>query len=186
MICFSSFFGVAIGLGAWLPNMMHDRGFTITKSLTYILGMNLAVPCASLFMMWALDKYGRKITSVLAFVGAGIMAIIFANAGNPTQLLIFGFVMVFFIQVAGNSMQIFCSEVFPTNARASGFGWAAGVGRLSTAGIVVAIPWIQTNWGMTAVFVCIAIVLVIAAIAVTQLGPEAKQLGLDEIAPPTG
>jgi putative MFS transporter len=186
MICFSAFFGVAIGLGNWLPNIMHDKGFTITKSLTYVLGMNLAVPCASLFMMYALDKWGRKVTSVCAFIGAGIMAIIFANAGNPTQLLIFGFVMVFFIQVSGNSMQIFASEVFPTNARASGFGWAAGVGRLSTAGIVIAIPLIQTHWGLTAVFVCIAIVLAIAAISVTQMGPEARQKGLDEVAPPTG
>ena len=186
MICFSAFFGVAIGLGNWLPNMMHDRGFTITKSLTFILGMNLAVPCASLFMMYALDKYGRKITAVCSFIGAGIMAIVFANAGSPTQLLIFGFVMVFFIQVSGNSMQIFASEVFPTNARASGFGWAAGVGRLSTAGIVVAIPYIQNHWGMTAVFVCIAIVLAIAAVSVTQMGPEARQKGLDEVAAPTG
>ena len=82
------------------------------------------------------------------------------------------FIMVFFIQVSGNSMQIFASEVFPTNARASGFGWAAGVGRLSTAGIFIAIPWIQKGWGLNAVFICIATVLVIAAIAVTQLGPE--------------
>ena len=133
MICFTAFFGVAIGLGAWLPNIMHAKGFSITKSLQYVLAMNFAVPCASLFMMYALDKYGRKITSVCAFIGAGIMAIVFANAGSATQLLVAGFVMVFFIQVAGNSMQIFASEVFPTNARASGFGWASGVGRLSTA-----------------------------------------------------
>ncbi len=186
MICFSAFFGVAIGLGNWLPNMMHDRGFTITKSLTYILGMNLAVPCASLFMMYALDRYGRKITAVCSFVGAGVMALIFANAGNPMQLLAFGFLMVFFIQVSGNSMQIFASEVFPTNARASGFGWACGVGRLSTAGIVVAIPYIQNHWGMTAVFACIAVVLAIAAVSVTQMGPEARQKGLDEVAAPTG
>jgi hypothetical protein len=39
---------------------------------------------------------------------------------------------------------------------------------------------------MTAVFVCIAIVLVIAAISVTQMGPEARQKGLDEVAAPTG
>ena len=44
----------------------------------------------------------------------------------------------------------------------------------------------QKGWGLTAVFACIAAVLIIAAFAVTQLGPEAKQLGLDEIAPPTG
>jgi putative MFS transporter len=186
MICFSAFFGVAIGLGGWLPNIMHDKGFTITKSLTFTLGMNLAVPCASLFMMYALDKYGRKITAVLSFIGAGIMAIVFANVGNDTELLIAGFIMVFFIQVSGNSMQIFASEVFPTNARASGFGWAAGVGRLSTAGIFIAIPGIQKGWGLTAVFACIAALLIIAAIGVTQMGPEARQRGLDEVAPPTG
>ena len=186
MICFSAFFGVAIGLGTWLPNIMTAKGFTITKSLLYTFGMTLAVPCASIFMMYALDKYGRKITSVCAFIAAGLMAIVFANAATDMQLLVAGFIMIFFIQVAGNSMQIFASEVFPTNARASGFGWAAGVGRLATAGIVPLILWIQTGMGLTAVFVFLAIVLLIAAGAVTQLGPEAKQKGLDEIAPPTG
>ncbi len=186
MICFSAFFGVAIGLGTWLPNIMTEKGFTITKSLTYTFGMALAVPCASLFMMYALDRFGRKITSVCAFVAAGLMAIVFANAATDLQLLIAGFIMIFCYQVAGNSMQIFASEVFPTNARASGFGWAAGVGRLATAFIIPTILWIQTGWGLTTVFVCIAITLLIAAVSVTQLGPEAKQRGLDEIAPPTG
>jgi hypothetical protein len=34
--------------------------------------------------------------------------------------------------------------------------------------------------------VAIAICLLIAAASVTQLGPEAKRRGLDEVAPPTG
>ena len=63
MICFSAFFGIAIGLGAWLPNVMNGKGFSITKSLQYTLAMNFAVPCASLFMMYALDEFGRKIAS---------------------------------------------------------------------------------------------------------------------------
>ncbi len=186
MICFTAFFGVAIGLGAWLPNMMNAKGFSITKSLQYTLVMNFAVPCASIFMMYALDKYGRKITSVCAFVAAGLMAVVFANAGTPMELMIAGFIMVFFVQVAGNSMQIFTSEVFPTNARASGFGLASGVGRLATAFIMPTILWVQNGWGLTTVFVCLAIMLLIAAAAVTQLGPEARQKSLDEIAPPTG
>ena len=186
MICFSAFFGVAIGLGGWLPSIMVDKGFTITKSLTYTLGMNLAVPCASICMMYTLDKYGRKITSICAFIGAGIMAVVFANAGTDTELLVAGFIMVFFIQVAGNAMQIFASEVFPTNARASGFGWAAGVGRLATAGIFPAILLVKNGWGLTTVFVCLAIVLLIAAVSVIFLGPELRQKSLDEIAPPTG
>jgi MFS transporter, putative metabolite:H+ symporter len=186
MICFTAFFGVAIGLGAWLPNIMNAKGFSVTKSLQYTLAMNFAVPCASIFMMYALDNWGRKITSICAFIGAGIMMVVFANAATGTQLMVAGFVMVFFVQVAGNSMQIFASEVFPTNARASGFGWASGVGRLATAFIMPTILWVQSGYGLMTVFVCLAILMVIAAGAVTQLGPEARQKGLDEIAPPTG
>src|SRR5262252_3719660 len=186
MICFSAFFGVAIGLGTWLPNIMNSQGFSITKSLQYTFGMALAVPCASLFMMYALDNFGRKMTSTIAFFSAGLMAVVFANAQSDMQLLIAGFVMVFCYQVAGNAMQIFTSEVFPTNARASGFGMAAGVGRLATAGIIPLIPWIQSNYRLTAVFVFLATVLVIAAASVNLMGPEAKRRALDEVAAPTG
>ena len=133
-------------------------------------------------MMYALDKFGRKITSVCAFVGAGIMMVVFANAATGTQLMVAGFIMVFFVQVAGNAMQIFASEVFPTNARASGFGWASGVGRLATAFIMPTILWVQSGYGLMTVFVCLAILMVIAAGAVTQLGPESRQKGLDEVA----
>ena len=186
MICFTAFFGIAIGLGAWLPNIMNAKGFSITKSLQYVLAMNFAVPCASLFMMYALDKFGRKITAVCAFIAAGLMAILFANAATEMELIVVGFVMIFFVQVAGNSMQIFASEVFPTNARASGFGWASGVGRLATAFILPTILWVQNGYGLTTVFVSLAVMLFIAAVSVTQLGPEARQKGLDEIAAPTG
>src|SRR5271170_6748153 len=186
MICFTAFFGIAIGLGAWLPNIMNGKGFSITKSLQYTLAMNFAVPCASIFMMYALDKYGRKITSVCAFVAAGLMAIAFGRAETGAELIIAGFIMIFFVQVAGNSAQIFASEVFPTNARASGFGWASGVGRVATAFIMPTILWVQIGWGLTTVFACLATLLFVAAIAVTQLGPEARQRSLDEIAPPTG
>jgi putative MFS transporter len=185
MICFSAFFGVAIGLGVWLPSIVVDKGFTIYQ-VAHLHPMNFAVPCAGICMMYTLDKFGRKITSIVAFVGAGIMAVLFVNAQSDTQLTIAGFIMIFFVQVAGNAMQIFASEVFPTNARASGFGWAAGVGRLATAGIFPAILWVKNGWGLTAVFVSLAAVLVIAAVAVLFLGPEARQKSLDEIAPPTG
>jgi MFS transporter, putative metabolite:H+ symporter len=186
MVCFVAFFGVALGLGAWLPSMIADRGMTITKSLTYTFGMQLAFPCASLFMMFALERFGRKVTSVSAFVMAGVFAVGFVNAGTNTTLLIVGFCMIFFIQLAGNSMQIFASEMFPTNARASGFGIAQGVGRLGTAFIIPAILWIQTGYGVDVVFGCVATVLVIAAVAVTMLGPESRGMALDVLAPPEG
>lgn len=186
MVCFVAFFGVALGLGTWLPNMMADHGMTITKSLTYTFGMTLAFPCASLCMMYTLEKFGRKPTAIISFFLAGLFAIGFVNAGSDTMLLAVGFCMIFFIQLAGNSMQIFASEVFPTNARASGFGFAQGAGRLGTAFIIPAILWIQTGFGIGAVFACVAAVLLIAAFTVNLLGPESRGVPLDVLAPPTG
>jgi putative MFS transporter len=186
MVCFVAFFGVALGLGTWLPSMMADRGMTVTKSLTYTFGMTLAFPCASLCMMYALERFGRKPTSIASFVLAGGFAVAFVNAASDTMLLAVGFGMIFFIQLAGNSMQIFASEVFPTNARASGFGVAQAAGRLGTAFIIPGILWIQTGYGTGAVFASIAVVLLIAAFAVKLLGPESRGVPLDLLAPPTG
>jgi putative MFS transporter len=185
MICFFAFFGIALGLGAWLPNILAERGFTIAKSLNSIFWMTLAFPCASAFMMYALERFGRKPTAVIAFILTGVFGLLWANASSEAMVLAIGFCMIFCTQVAGNSSQIFISEVFPTTARASGFGLAQAAGRIGAAVAIPSILWIYTGFGLNAVFAAIAVMVAIAAIAVTQIGPEARGLALDEIAPPT-
>ena len=185
MICFFAFFSIALGLGAWLPNILAERGFTIAKSLNSIFWMTLAFPCASAFMMYALERFGRKPTAVIAFILTGVFGLLWANASSVAMVLAIGFCMIFCTQVAGNSSQIFISEVFPTTARASGFGLAQAAGRIGAAVAIPSILWIYTGFGLNAVFAAIAVMVGIAAIAVTQVGPEARGLALDEIAPPT-
>jgi MFS transporter, putative metabolite:H+ symporter len=184
MICFFAFFGAALGLGGWLPNILADRGFTITKSLTFTFGMQLSFPLSSLFMMYSLERFGRIRTSVTAFVLAVIMSVTFFYSRSDTMVLVVGFWMNFFIQLAGNSMQIFISEVFPTNARASGFGLAQSGGRVGAALSFPAIGLLST-YGLGYVMTGIAVMMAIAAIAVTQIGTETRGRSLDEIAPPT-
>ncbi len=185
MICFSAFFGIAVGLGSWLPNILVERGFTIAKSLNSIFWITLAFPCASAFMMFALEYFGRKPTAVVAFILSGLFGLWWASASIVGMVLAVGFGMIFFTQLAGNSSQILISEVFPTNARASGFGLSQAAGRIA---VFVAIPsflWIQKGFGLNAVFIVMAVTVAIAAVAVTQVGPETKGLALDAIAPPT-
>jgi MFS transporter, putative metabolite:H+ symporter len=186
MICFFAFFSIALGLGAWLPNILAQRGFTIAKSLNSIFWMTLAFPCASAFMMYALERFGRKPTAVVAFILTGAFGLLWANASTQAMVLGVGFCMIFCTQLAGNSSQIFISEVFPTNARASGFGLAQAAGRIGAAVAIPSILWIYTGFGLNAVFAAIAVMVAIAAIAVTRIGPESRGLALDEIAPPTG
>jgi putative MFS transporter len=185
MACFYAFFSIALGLGAWLPNILVERGFTIAKSLNSIFWITLAFPCASAFMMYSLERFGRKPTASIAFILTGVFGLLWANAASEAMVLGIGFAMIFFTQLAGNSAQIFISEVFPTNARASGFGMCAAAGRVGAFVAIPSILWIKDGWGLNAVFIAIAAMVAIAAVAVTQVGPEAKGLALDEIAPPT-
>jgi putative MFS transporter len=186
MICFIAFFGVALGLGNWLPSMIQKaHGFTISSSLLYTAGINLAFPLSSGFMMFALEKYGRKTTAVSAFILSALAAVGVGLSTSAEMFIGMIFIMTFFIQLAGNSSQIFISEVFPTNARASGFGLAQSAGRIATAGIIPGILIVMNAYGVSAVFIAIAISVAIAAFAVTQVGPEARGLALDEVAPPT-
>ncbi|HYZ39962.1 MAG TPA: MFS transporter [Stellaceae bacterium] len=185
MICFMAFFGIALGLGAWLPNILVERGFTIAKSLNSIFWMTLAFPCASAFMMFALEKFGRKPTAIIAFILTGVFGLWWANANSVAMVLGVGFFMIFFTQLAGNSSQIFISEVFPTNARASGFGLSQAAGRVAAFFAIPGFLWLQRGFGLNAVFIAMAVIVAIAAIAVTQVGPEPRGLALDEVAPPT-
>jgi putative MFS transporter len=100
------------------------------------------------------------------------------------MVLIVGFSMTFFIQLAGNSMQIFTSEVFPTNARASGFGLAQSGGRLGAAASFSIIGFLSTL-GLGYVMTGIAVLMAIGAYAVTRIGEETQGRSLDEIAPIT-
>ena len=184
MICFFAFFSAAVGLGGWLPNILAERGFTITKSLTFVFTIQLAFPASSLLMMYALERYGRVPTAVTAFVLATILSILFYFSRSAAMVLAVGFGMTFFTQLAGNSMQIFTSEVFPSNARASGFGLAQAGGRIGSAASFPVIGMVSA-YGFGYVMAGIALLLGIAAYAVTRIGGETRGLALDTIAPIT-
>jgi putative MFS transporter len=184
MICFFAFFSAAVGLGGWLPNILAERGFTITKSLTYVFAIQLAFPASSLLMMYALERWGRVPTAVSAFVLATVLSILFYFSRSALMVLTVGFGMTFFTQLAGNSMQIFTSEVFPSNARASGFGLAQAGGRIGSA-VSFPVIGVVSGYGFGYVMAGIAVMLGIAAYAVTRIGVETRGLALDAIAPIT-
>ncbi len=52
-------FGVGLMLASWLPSMMVDRGFTITKALSFTFGMTLSYPLSSFFLIFAHDLFGK-------------------------------------------------------------------------------------------------------------------------------
>ena len=177
-------FGVGLMLASWLPNMMVDRGFTITKALSFTFGMTLSYPLSSFFLIFALDYFGRKPTAVVSLLASGVLAILFWQSSSETMLLVTGFFMFFAMQAGTNAMIMFSSEVFPTNARGTGFGVAFGVGKLAAMLSGYGILIVKT-YGAYVAFDLIAAFLTISAISVLLIGRETKGLPLNVIAPPT-
>ncbi|HUD87829.1 MAG TPA: MFS transporter [Xanthobacteraceae bacterium] len=184
MVAFFTIYCAVYIVATWLPSLMAtDRGFTVTKALTFTFGMTLAYPLSSGFMMFALDKIGRLKVAICGLIAAAIMSLVFWQSTSETMLLVTGFLMFFCMQTGTNSMLIYTGEVFPTNARASGLGIALGASKLGALVSGYTVVFVQA-FGTPAVFAFMAGLLLIGAVAVLMIGRETKGIALDAIAPP--
>jgi MFS transporter, putative metabolite:H+ symporter len=184
MVAFFTIYCAVYIVATWLPSLMAtDRGFTVTKALTFTFGMTLAYPLSSAFMMYALDRIGRLKVAICGLIAAAILSLIFWQSSSEAMLFITGFFMFFCMQTGTNSMLIYTGEVFPTNARASGLGIALGVSKIGAMVSGYTVVFVQA-FGAAAVFVFMAALLVVGAAAVLMIGRETKGLALDTIAPP--
>lgn len=184
MVAFFTIYCAVYIVVTWLPSLMaSDRGFTVTKALTFTFGMTLAFPFSSGVMMYTLDKFGRLKIAVAGLVSAAVMSLIFWQSTSETMLVVTGFIMFFCMQTGTNSMLIYTAEVFPTNARASGLGIALGVSKIGALVSGYTVVFIQA-FGIAAVFAAMAVLLAVGAAAVLMIGRETNGLALDVIAPP--
>jgi putative MFS transporter len=183
MVALFAAFAALYALVTWLPTLMGAQGFTITKSLTFALVMTSSFPVSSLVLVLFVDKIGRIKMAVGSFVLAGLCAMLFRSSSTETSVLITGFLMSFFVINSANTIEILCGELFPTNARSSGSGLGFGAGRLGAMLASYFVPSIIAAFGLGAVYVAIAAVLVVGAIATLLLGLEPAGLSLEIIAP---
>lgn len=184
MVAFFTIYCAVYIVATWLPSLMAtDRGFTVTKALTFTFGMTLAYPLSSAFMMYALDGIGRRKVAICGLIAAAIVSLFFWQSSSQAMLLITGFLMFFCMQTGTNAMLIYTGEVFPTDARASGLGIALGASKLGALVSGYTVVFVQA-FGVPAVFVFMAALLVVGAVAVLMIGRETKGLALDVIAPP--
>ncbi len=132
----ASFCGLLLvyGLNTWLPQIMRQAGYPLGSALTFLLVLNLGAIAGALAASTLADRFGPKPVTVAAFVlatacllvlsqrvGTGLLFVAVAVAGLGsvgTQILVNGYVAVH----------------YPAAVRATGLGWALGVGR---AGAVV-------------------------------------------------
>lgn len=170
------------GIFTWLPSLLALKGFTLTKSFQYVMTMTLAQIPGYFSAAFLVDKIGRKPTLATYLIGTAISAYLFGQSTNVQTILIMGSLMSFFNLGAWGLVYTYTPELYPTHARATGSGWAAGFGRIGgiLAPLVVGVMIGTYHLPSQSVFIMFAAVLILTALNVLLLGEETKGKPMDE------
>ncbi|SHI19635.1 MFS transporter [Desulfosporosinus lacus] len=170
------------GIFTWLPSLLALKGFTLTKSFQYVMTMTLAQIPGYFSAAYLVDKIGRKPTLTIYLIGTAISAYFFGLSTDVQTILLMGSLMSFFNLGAWGIVYTYTPELYPTHARATGSGWAAGFGRIGgiLAPIVVGLMIGSYRLSSQSVFLMFSTVLILTTLNVIILGEETKGRPMDE------
>jgi putative MFS transporter len=175
-----SYYGAFI----WLPTLLYNSGFELTRSFAFTLLITLAQLPGYAVAAWLIEKWGRRPTLATFLVGSAVGAGLFATADTETAVLVTGCVLSFFNLGAWGALYALTPEVYPTALRATGAGAAAGFGRIASILAPLSVPPLLTIGGSGLVFGIFAAFFVLGALATAGL-PERRGEALEEVAETT-
>ncbi|HEX2289758.1 MAG TPA: MFS transporter [Pseudonocardiaceae bacterium] len=144
-----------------------------------------AVALAGVVLTVALiDKIGRRALTVPPqWLCTVVLAIIGVWVGAPALVVLVLFLVFSFFNAMYNTLTgIYPGEVFPTEIRGIGTGFAAAVSRLGAAAGTFLLPWSIDNLGIGPSMLIAAVVAAIGAGVSQWLAPETKGKSLTEAA----
>jgi MFS transporter, AAHS family, 4-hydroxybenzoate transporter len=160
----------------WLPPLIHQAGFPIERAILGTIAFNLGGIIGGVVLGRLMDKFGDFIVIGTAYAFAALFVgsvglVTFSLPLLMTMLVLAGFCTVG-TQVCGNAL---AASLYPTAMRATGVGWAYGIGRLgSILGPIAGGILLTQQWDMRDLFLIAAIALAIAAVALVGLGRAAR------------
>jgi MFS transporter, AAHS family, 4-hydroxybenzoate transporter len=158
-------------LTSWLPEVLHDAGFSIAASAIATAALQGSGVMGSLAVGPVLDRRGCLVALLPLYLLAalGIAGIGFVGTTFPLIMLAACGAGVGIV-TGQNVANAFAAMFYPTCIRATGVGWALGIGRIGAiVGPVVGGIMLALHFGRPEIFAIGAIPSVIAALAVFVL-----------------
>jgi len=154
-------------LSSWLTKLMASAGYSLGSALTFVLVLNFGAMIGAVGGGWLADRFHIKYVLVGMYA---LAAVSITLLGYPVSTAVL-FVLVALAGASTIGTQIvtyaYAGQFYPMAVRATGIGWASGVGR---SGAILAPIVIGALVGMSLPlqqnFVAIAIPAVLAMVAV--------------------
>lgn len=176
------------GAFTWLPTLLVEQGFTLTRSFGYTLLITLAQIPGYLVAAWLIEVWGRRLTLAVFLVGSALAAASFGlvstGEGTPVvaQVIAAGMALSFFNLGAWGALYAIGPELYPTRLRGTGTGAAAAFGRIASILAPLSVPvllvWGGPSFGYVVTFGVFGLAFLVAAAAAFAL-PEQRGKVID-------
>ena len=156
-----SYYGAFI----WIPSILVSQGYDLVRSFGFTLIITLAQLPGYAAAAWLIEVWGRRATLSVFLVGSAVSAVLFGTAGSEAGIIGWGMALSFFNLGAWGALYAVTPEMYPTSLRATGSGWAAGVGRIASIVAPLVVPMLLLAGGAPTLFVVFAAFFAVAALA---------------------
>ncbi|QQK77740.1 MFS transporter [Salicibibacter cibarius] len=171
-------------IGLFIPQILAGFGAVDDAEFLGSAVINVLYLLGILPALYAIEKWGRRPVLTYPFLISGIcIAVlgIMANYAFPFVLVLTIFVIYGIFNTGMQTLQwIYPNELFPTNIRATAFGFASGFSRVGAASSTFVFPLILDTFGLQAtLFFCAGLYFIGWIISLT-MAPETKNMTLEE------
>ncbi|MGW7680949.1 MFS transporter [Kribbella sp. NPDC054772] len=174
-------FGAQVTVLVLMPTILVEQGYTITKSLTFTMVMNLGSLFGAAAATWAALKLPRRLVITVGAGAACLGALAFGFlATTPALVLILGATFQFFVLLLNSTIFAWAPELYPTRVRAFGTAMVAVQGNVAGAFVPIGAGLLLDHAGVVAVFVLIAVMYSVMAVA-SRFAPETHGRSLEDI-----
>jgi AAHS family 4-hydroxybenzoate transporter-like MFS transporter len=152
---------------SWIPTLFVGAGYTQAQGVDALTLFNLGAIPGILALAYFSTRLPLALLLSFAFGLAGVV-LAYLGLAEPSELQILT-ALIFIAGVLMHSgftcLYALVAEVYPSEVRAAGIGWSAGVGRSGAiASPIVAAALLSLGWSMYSLFLVFAVPLVTASV----------------------
>jgi len=158
-------------LNSWLPTIISDAGIPVTTAIQLTSLFQVGGIGGALILGQVLDRRFSFLVLAACYAWAALCVFLIGQAGASIPLLALTIACAGLGIIGGqNASHALSSEFYPTRMRATGVGWALGIGRIgSIVGPILGGQLLALGTGTRQVFWAAAVPAVIATIAAASV-----------------
>lgn len=159
----------------WMPTILADAGMAqstafFMTSVMALMGL-IGVAIAALLV----ERVGRKwLLGITGPLSAIILVMVAVTINAPTLALVWLLIFGVVVQIAVPVLYTYVSELYPTELRGSGFGWASSFSRLGAGFGPLAFAAMWPVVGLGNLFLVAGALVLAAVVMMAFFAPETK------------